>query len=52
MITQSGDDELIGRAMSGLFDRSTDQGLLTFSLRLISGVYMLKVNKHAKWIQL
>ena len=31
MITQSGDDELIGRAMSGLFDRSTDQGLLTFS---------------------
>ena len=35
--------------MTGLFDRFTDQRLLTFSRhRLICGAYMLEVNKHAR----
>ena len=54
MITQSM-TKLEGHPMTGLFDCCTDQRLLTFfsqCLRLISGAYMLEVNKHARWIQL
>ena len=49
MITQS--MKLEGHAMTRLFDRSTDQGLLTFC-RNVWGwflMHMLEVNKHARW---
>ena len=54
MITQSM-TKLEGHPKTGLFNCCTDQGLLLVSsqcLRLISGAYMLGVNKHARWILL
>ena len=49
MITQSM-TELEGHPMTGLFNHSTDQGLLTFS-RNVWGWFLVhtEVNKYAKW---
>ena len=48
-------DKLEARPMTELFDHCTDQRsshVFSQCLRLISGAYMLEVNKHARWIQL
>ena len=40
--------KLEGHPMAGL----TSSHVFSQCLKLISGAYMLKVNKHARWIQL